>query len=114
VRWRPWLRFETERQENVRKMAEFDTSNQTMTMQSMKVKKSHPRVSKTLGSFFKSKRLEAGIAIEAVAEYLEVSPLEFEAYESGVKSIPLNRVYALSNFLNISPEEITRMVNFGD
>lgn len=78
-----------------------------------KSKKSPKTTSTALGPYMKKKRLAAGMSLQKVAAYLEVSVKEIEQYEAGKKSIPLNRVYALSNCLNISPDEVTRLLNLG-
>ena len=62
------------------------------------------------GGFLKSKRLESGLSIEVVTGYIGASEDLLIAYESGERPVPLNKIYALSNCLSISPDEITDLV----
>ena len=63
------------------------------------------------GIFLKSKRLLAKRSKKEVADYLEISPKNVQDYEAGILKIPLNHVRALSNCLNIPPDEIIEVFN---
>lgn len=58
------------------------------------------------GRFFRQKRLDAAISQETIADYLGITVREVVLFESGKKSIPLHFAFALSNCLNIPPEEL--------
>ncbi len=63
-----------------------------------------------LGHFLKKKRLKAKQTLAATAAYLEISDKLLTEYEEGLRAIPLMRVYAFSNFLNVSPTEIMQLI----
>jgi transcriptional regulator with XRE-family HTH domain len=61
----------------------------------------------TIGAFFRSHRLRAGITLEAASTHLELSsPLALEAYESGKNDIPVERIFVLANLYDIPPDEV--------
>lgn len=69
------------------------------------------RLSK-LGDFFREQRLAAGVSEDAVMRALELESLDvLRGYESGEISIPLEDVFALTNLLNVSPEEVMDLVH---
>lgn len=68
-------------------------------------------ISAEIGKMVREKRNETGLQLKEVAKYIGVSPLVLEAYESGVKRIPMNHIYALSNCLDISPAKIMRLLS---
>lgn len=71
----------------------------------------HKRANESLGVFLKNKRVLSKISKTVVCNYLMIDSEEvLDAYESGTKTIPLKHVYALSNCLNISPEETLTMI----
>jgi transcriptional regulator with XRE-family HTH domain len=63
------------------------------------------------GIFLQQKRASAGLSEAEVAQYLGATVPILLGYESGEKAIPLNRIYALANCLNISPEEIVKKIS---
>ena len=63
-----------------------------------------------LGRFLKKKRLKARQSLAATAGYLEISTELLTEYEQGIRGIPLMHVYALSNFLNVSPTEVLHLI----
>jgi hypothetical protein len=65
--------------------------------------------SNKLGYFFLKRRKELGLPSEVVASYLEIPVKTLALYEDGVTLIPLHHVYALSNCLNIAPDEIVKV-----
>lgn len=66
------------------------------------------------GRFIRQKRLETGLSEHEVSEYLGATAQTILSYETGEKAIPLNRVYALANCLNISPEMIMKKLGSWD
>ncbi len=58
------------------------------------------------GLFLRQKRLESGLAEKKICDYIGTSVETLRAYEAGEKPIPLNRIYALANCLNIPPEVV--------
>jgi transcriptional regulator with XRE-family HTH domain len=59
------------------------------------------------GQFIQSQRLALGYTELVVSSYLECSDDVLRSYEAGEQSIPLNKIYALANCLNIEPNLIT-------
>lgn len=64
-----------------------------------------------LGEFFKSHRLTSGLSVEEVAQLLELETSVYAGYEDGLHSMPLEDVFALTNLLNIAPEEVMDLVH---
>ncbi len=61
------------------------------------------------GRFFRERRIRALLTEEEVSNYLGVSVQMLRAYELGLSPIPLDNVYALSNCLNIPPDEVMEL-----
>ena len=69
--------------------------------------KRHQRIA----AFFRERRLASGLSLEQVAtsiEHVEVS--ELEGYEAGISPIPLDLIFALTNVLNIAPEDVMNLI----
>jgi transcriptional regulator with XRE-family HTH domain len=64
-----------------------------------------------LGDFFKAYRLKSGLSIDEVAQLLDLKPAVYVGYEEGRQSMPLEDVFALTNLLNIAPEEVMDLVH---
>jgi transcriptional regulator with XRE-family HTH domain len=71
----------------------------------------HPKSAK-IGKFFHERRLAAGLSLETVAIELslEVSA-DLQAYENGQKAIPLDEIFALTNILNIPPDDVIDLIH---
>jgi transcriptional regulator with XRE-family HTH domain len=68
------------------------------------------RVSK-IAAFFHDHRIAAGLDQAKVALELGLPSVSvLEDYESGKKAIPLYEIFALTNILNIPPEEVLDLV----
>lgn len=65
---------------------------------------------KNLGEFFKECRVEAHRTLEEVASSLEIPMTDLRDYETGVRDLPFDMVFALANVLNIRPNEVIRIV----
>ncbi|MES3037188.1 MAG: helix-turn-helix transcriptional regulator [Bdellovibrionota bacterium] len=68
------------------------------------------KVSPIIAEFFKHHRVRAEMSVESVAEYLSTSVNDVMAFENGDKPVPLETVYAISNFLSIPPSEIMSLL----
>lgn len=67
---------------------------------------------KKLGAYFREARLNAGLTESAVVSGVEIeSEALLLSYESGRLAMPLEDVYALTNFLNIAPEVIMALIH---
>ena len=67
----------------------------------------HQNGASGLGAYFKTKRIEQGLSLAAVSDYLEKVSIEtLESYERGLAAMPVWVIYGLANLLNISPLEI--------
>lgn len=65
-----------------------------------------------IGNFFRMRRLEAGVSAETVAKELELASTDvLMAYETGRVSMPVDDIFALTNLLNIPPEEVMELVH---
>jgi transcriptional regulator with XRE-family HTH domain len=65
-----------------------------------------------IGSFFRARRLSANLSPETVAQELELeSATVLLAYESGRASMPVDDIFALTNLLNIPPEDVMELVH---
>ena len=65
-----------------------------------------------IGAFFREARLQAGLSPEVIAKELELdSPETLLAYESGQISMPVDDIFALTNVLNIPPEDVMSLVH---
>jgi transcriptional regulator with XRE-family HTH domain len=64
-----------------------------------------------LGQFFRESRINSGLSIEELSGRLgDIDAQTLHSYESSETPIPLEDVYALTNTLNLSPEEVLRRV----
>ncbi len=64
-----------------------------------------------VGSFLRDKRISAGVSEWEILQYMPDMTLnEIRDYESGRKAIPVSYVYAMSNRLNIAPQEIQQLL----
>jgi hypothetical protein len=64
-----------------------------------------------IARLFQSRRIAAGLdQAKAAAELGLPSTALLEDYESGKKAIPLDEIFALTNILNIPPEEVMDLV----
>ena len=64
-----------------------------------------------IAAFFKSHRLKSGLTADAVARDLALESVELLlAYESGAEAIPLDEIFALTNLLNIAPEDVLALI----
>lgn len=63
-----------------------------------------------IAAFFASRRRQAGVTETAAAAYLECPIEVLRAYESGEKALPMSSIYALANFLNVEPSEISAIL----
>ena len=65
-----------------------------------------------IGDLFRSARLRAGLSLESVASDLRtVTIAQLQAFEDCGGSLGLDDVFALTNILNIDPEEILRRLH---
>jgi transcriptional regulator with XRE-family HTH domain len=65
-----------------------------------------------IGAFFRQRRLGADLSMEMVAKELELeSPEVLLAYETGKVSIPVDDIFALTNLLNVPPEDVMELVH---
>lgn len=65
-----------------------------------------------LGAFFRAHRLEARLSEADVARALDLETDEtVMAYESGRLSMPVEDVYALTNLLNLAPEDVMDLIH---
>jgi hypothetical protein len=65
-----------------------------------------------IAKFFRDHRLSSGLSLEdaALALGLEESSTLL-GYESGIDSIPLDMIFALTNLLNIPPEDTLNLIH---
>ena len=64
-----------------------------------------------VASFFRARRVAAGLSQAQVALELGLTSASLlDDYELGKKSIPLDEIFALTNILNIPPEEVIDLV----
>ncbi len=74
-------------------------------------KHSKDKITRALAKLVHQKRMESRLTEAAVASYVGISPIVLAAYEAGIRRIPMNHLYALSNCLNISPAAICLIVH---
>lgn len=61
--------------------------------------------------FFQSRRIESGQSIETLARCLgHADATTLTAYENGSLAIPLDEIFALTNYLNIPPEDVFGLI----
>jgi hypothetical protein len=64
-----------------------------------------------IATFFQAHRIAAGLDQAKVALELGLPSVSvLEDFESGKKAIPLDEIFALTNILNIPPEEVRDLV----
>lgn len=71
---------------------------------------SHERRIARLAMFFKERRFASGLSQGQVALALELSPDEFQHFETGQRPIPLDDIFCLTNLLNIPPEDVLSLI----
>lgn len=65
-----------------------------------------------IAEFFRRHREAAGLSPEMVAKELGLNSTdELLAYENGTQRIPLDEIFALTNVLNISPEDVLTLIH---
>ncbi len=64
-----------------------------------------------IAKFFKDHRLSSGLSVDQVAKGLNLDQTKtVESYESGTVAIPLEDIFALTNLLNIPPEDVLALI----
>lgn len=78
----------------------------------MKIEKSEEVVvwGEPFGTYIRNRRQELGFKEVDVAQYMGVRIDKFYEIEKGNINLPLNKLYALSNCLNIDPKIVINMV----
>ena len=65
-----------------------------------------------ISEFFRTKREESGRSREEIAEDIGLeSVAALAAYEDGTEPIPLDDIFALTNVLNIAPEDVLSLMH---
>ena len=65
-----------------------------------------------IAKFFRDHRVSSGLSLEAAALALGLDDsATLLAYESGIDSIPLDMIFALTNLLNIPPEDTMNLIH---
>jgi transcriptional regulator with XRE-family HTH domain len=64
----------------------------------------------TLGDFFRQSRVSQERTLEEVAASVGLSAFELDRYEQNRCEIPFDMVFALSNVLNIRPNEVIQLM----
>ena len=65
-----------------------------------------------IAAFFRKRRGESGLSLEIVARELGYEDSSIVAeYEAGTRDIPLEDIFALTNLLNIAPEDVMSLVH---
>ena len=64
------------------------------------------QASTELAQLILESRRRSGFSAQDVADYLDISAEQLIAYESGQLAIPMDKIYAIANCLNISPRDI--------
>lgn len=62
-----------------------------------------------IGSYFKAKREEALLSIDALSKATHISSELILKYESGESQFHLEDIFAMSNVLNIDPSDIMEL-----
>lgn len=66
---------------------------------------------KKIANFFRAHRLQAHLSLETVAQDLGLEDSSILlAYEAAVDPIPLDIIFALTNVLNIAPEDTMNVI----
>jgi ribosome-binding protein aMBF1 (putative translation factor) len=64
-----------------------------------------------IGQFFRDHRLAAGLSEEQLASELGLqSPEVLTDFETGAQPIPLDTIFAMTNVLNIPPEDVIELI----
>jgi ribosome-binding protein aMBF1 (putative translation factor) len=64
-----------------------------------------------VGQFFRDRRLAAGLSVEHLASELGLpSPEVLTDFETGAQPIPLDTIFAMTNVLNIPPEDVIELI----
>lgn len=64
-----------------------------------------------IARFFKARRLASGLTLQQVSEALRLrDPEVVRRYEVGEIGIPLDDIFALTNLLNVPPEEVMALI----
>lgn len=63
---------------------------------------------RNIGLFLRHYRELAGLSLAEVSGLVEVNQEELARHEAGEASVPLDLIFALSNVLNIPPDEVVR------
>jgi hypothetical protein len=64
-----------------------------------------------VGQFFRDRRLAAGQSVKHVASELGLQSHELlNDYETGAQPMPLDTIFALTNILNIPPEDVIELI----
>jgi transcriptional regulator with XRE-family HTH domain len=64
-----------------------------------------------IADFFRTKRLASRLTLEHVSAELGLNGTQtLLDYESGAISIPLDEIFALTNLLNVAPEEVMALI----
>lgn len=65
-----------------------------------------------IGRFFAERRLQAGLTTADVAKELDLESSDIvEAYETGKVGIPVEDIFAMTNLMNIPPEEVMELIH---
>lgn len=70
-----------------------------------------------IAAFFREHRLLSGMSVEQAATAIDLEDASvLVAYEAAVDPIPLDMIFALTNLLNIPPEDTMNLVHdvYGD
>jgi transcriptional regulator with XRE-family HTH domain len=64
-----------------------------------------------IAAFFRERRLASGLTIEQVAKAVgQLEAERLDAYETAIDPIPLDMIFALTNVLNIAPEDVMNLI----
>jgi predicted transcriptional regulator len=66
---------------------------------------------RAIGIYFGDQRQKAQLGLQELAQALSVEVETIIAYETGAKPIPLDDVFALTNTLNLAPEDVLSLVS---
>jgi ribosome-binding protein aMBF1 (putative translation factor) len=64
-----------------------------------------------LGRFFAKARCESGLSESEMVKECEMSQKTLRSFESGEKGISMDKLFCLSNVLNISPSKLLTMIH---
>ncbi len=64
-----------------------------------------------IATFFRERRQASGLSLEQVAMAIgHVEATQLQGYESAIDPIPLDMIFALTNVLNIPPEDVMNLI----